>query len=345
MCTGHLYQNGFASDNTSGVHQKVMQALLAANEGPAVPYGDDPWTERAVAGFHSLFGEDVDVFLVPHGTGANVLALRAMVRPWRTVLLADVGHPVSSESSAVEAVSGCRLALLPSCHGKVDPADIAPAFHVHTPHETAPGVLALTQSTELGTVYTADELRALCAEAHTHGIPVFMDGARFANAVAATGQDPRTLARETGVDVMTFGGTKNGLMYGEAILFFNRTFAQDFATQRKQALQLVSKQRFLGAQFEAYLEGGLWLEMAAHANAMARRLADGVAGHKAVSLVHPVETNGVFLSMQPAHQAQLLKQFLFHEVDAAAHTIRLMCAFNTTPAEVDNLVTAVCSLK
>lgn len=344
MHAEHSYFSGFASDNTSGVHPKVMQALLAANEGPAVPYGDDPWTARAVAGFHRLFGEDVDVFLVPHGTGANVLALRGMVRPWRTVLLSQVGHPVAAESSAVEAVSGCRLALLPSHHGKVNPQDIAPAFHVHAPHETAPGVLALTQSTELGTVYTAEELRVLCACAHAHDIPVFLDGARFANAAAATGKDPRTLARETGVDVMTFGGTKNGLMYGEAVIIFNRVFAQDFATQRKQALQLVSKQRFLGAQFEAYLEGDLWLEMATHANAMARRLSDGVAGHAAVSLAHPVETNGVFLNMQPVHQAQLLKQFMFHEVDAAAHTVRFMCAFNTSSAEVDSLVAAVRAL-
>lgn len=336
--------NGFASDNTSGVHPTIMQALLAANEGPAVPYGDDPWTARAVDGFRRLFGEDVDVFLVPHGTGANVLTLRAMVRPWRTVLLADVGHPAAAESSAVEAVSGCRLALLPSHHGKVDPADIAPAFHVHAPHETAPGVLALTQSTELGTVYTTDELRALCTEAHAHEIPVFLDGARFANAVAATGADPRTLAREAGVDVMTFGGTKNGLMYGEAVIFFKRAFAQDFATQRKQALQLVSKQRFLGAQFEAYLKDDLWLDMATHANNMARRLSDGVAGHGAVSLAHAVETNGVFLNMSPEHQSRLMQQYLFHEVDAAAHTVRFMCAFNTTPAEVDGLVAAVRSL-
>lgn len=334
----------FASDNSSGVHPHIMHALMEANHGSTEGYGNDPWTDKAVTGLQAMFGKDVDVWLVPHGTGANVLSLRAMARPWQTVLLADAAHPVTAESSAVEAVAGCRLALLPSAHGKIRPESIAPAMHVHAPHETAPGVLALTQCTEYGTVYSAKELRELCAEAKRNGLPVFMDGARFANAVAATGEDPRELTKDAGVDMMTFGGTKNGLMYGEAILIFNPAFAREFGTQRKQALQLLSKQRFLGAQFAACLEKDLWLSMATHANAMAARLADGLRGMSHMTLAHPVETNAVFVNMQPDHIATLQKDFVFYEVDASAHTARFMCAFNTDPAEVDKLLTTMANL-
>ena len=332
----------FASDNTSGVHPRIMEALIRANEGAAPPYGDDPWTERAAQGFRRLFGKDVAVFLVPQGTGSNVLGLRAMTAPWQSILVSDSAHTLTSESGAVEAVVGARLTVLPAQHAKIAPEAVDRACtDLHLPHEPVPGVLALTQSTEASTVYNADELRALCAAARRHELLVHMDGARFANAVAALGCEPRTLANDAGVDMLTFGGTKNGLMFGEAILIFNPALARHFAVLRKQCLQLMSKQRFLGAQFEAYLEGDLWLELATHANAMARRLAKALETCPHARLAHPVDGNGVFVSLPPEQLERLHERFAFGVVDSAQHVARFMCAFNTTPGQVDELATAI----
>lgn len=332
----------FASDNTSGVHPRIMEALLKANDGSAEPYGDDEWTARAAAAFRRMFGDDAEVFLVPQGTGSNVLGLRAMAAPWQSVLASSSAHTLTSESGAVEAVVGARITPLPASHGKITPEAVERACTgLHLPHEPVPGVLALTQTTEASTVYTVDELRALCATAKKHDLLVHLDGARFANAVASLGCDPRQLAREAGVDMLSFGGTKNGLMYGEAILIFNPALSRHFAVLRKQCLQLMSKQRFLGAQFEVYLQGDLWLELAAHANAMARRLALAVAGAPSLAFAHPVEGNGVFANLPPAALARLQERYAFGVVDPVNNTARWMCSFATTPAQVDELAAAV----
>ncbi len=332
----------FASDNTSGAHPKVMEALLRANSGPAEPYGDDPWTAEAEASFRRLFGDDARVFLVPLGTGANVLGFNSMVRSWQAILCSDMAHTHTTESGAVEAIVGCKMLPLPSVHGKIKPEDLLPHFAaLGDAHHNQPRLVALTQATEVGTVYTPEEIRAIADLAHAHGLYVHMDGARIANAVAALGCDVRTLTRDAGVDVMSFGGTKNGLMMAESVVIFNQDFARDFPTLRKQNLLLASKMRFLAAQYVAYFTDDLWLENARHANAMARLLADLVADMPHVTLAHPVDTNGVFVNLSPERSAKLQERYLFHEVDPVAHTVRWMLSFNTTEEQVRAFAKAV----
>ena len=332
----------FASDNTSGIHPKVLEALACANEGTALPYGDDPWTAEAEACFRTLFGDDIDVFLVPLGTGANILAFNSMVRSWNAVICSDIAHTLTTESGAVEAIVGCKMLGVPSVHGKIDPGAVEACLGMlGDPHHNQPRLVALTQATEVGTLYTPDEIRALCDCAHRHGLFVHVDGARIANAVAAQGMDVRSLTRDLGVDVMSFGGTKNGMMMGEAVLIFNRDFARDFGTMRKQCLQLHSKMRFLAAQYIAYFRDGLWLENARHANAMARLMAELVKDMPHVSLAHPVETNGVFVNLSPEVIRALQEQYVFYEVDSAVHTVRWMFSFNTREEDVHALAEAV----
>ena len=337
-----MMKDMFASDNTSGVHPLILEALGRANTGAALPYGDDPWTAEAEAAFKGLLGEDIDVFLVPLGTAANTLGFNSILRSWHAVVCSDMAHTHTTESGAIEAVVGCKMLPVASRHGKIAAADI-PAFFSDfgSPHHSQPRLVALTQSTEVGTVYTPDEIRAITDTAHRNGMYVHMDGARIANAVAALGGDVRAVTRDLGIDVMSFGGTKNGLMMAESVVFFNRDFARDFVTMRKQCLQLASKMRFLAAQYVAYFKDGLWLENARHANGMARLLWSLLADMPHVSLAHPVETNGVFINMRPADILRLQETYSCYEVDAAAHTVRLMCSFNTTEAEVRALAQTI----
>ena len=325
----------FASDNTSGVHPKVMEALNKANVGAAEPYGDDPWTAEAEGCFKALFGDDVDVFLVPLGTGANVLGFNRMIRSWHSILCSDMAHTHTSESGAVEAVVGCKMTPIPSVHGKISAGALSAYLtDMGSPHHSQPGLVALTQSTEVATVYTPEEIRAIVDVAHANGLYVHMDGARIANATVALGCDVRSFTKDLGVDMMSFGGTKNGMMMAESVVVFNKDFVRDFVTLRKQNLQLASKMRFLAAQYIAYFKDGLWLENARHANNMARLLADLISGMPHVELAHPVESNGVFVNMKPEHIAALQRQYMFHEVEPSAHTVRWMLSFNTSEEQV-----------
>ncbi len=332
----------FASDNTSGVHPKIMEALQKANVGAAEPYGDDPWTAEAEKRFRALFGDDIEVFLVPLGTGANTLGFNRMVRSWQSVLCSDMAHTCTTESGAIEAVVGCKMTPIPSVHGKIA-AEAIPAFltEMGNPHHNQPGLIALTQSTEVATVYTPEEIRAIVEVAHANGLYVHIDGARIANATAALGVGVRSFTRDLGVDMMSFGGTKNGLMMAESVVVFNKDLARDMPTLRKQNLQLASKMRFLAAQYIAYFEDDLWMENARHANGMARLLASLVEDMPHVRLAHPVDSNGVFVNMEPEHIAALQQEYLFHEVDPAAHTVRWMLSFNTTEAQVRTFAQAV----
>lgn len=336
----------FASDNTSGVHPRLLQALERANTGAAKPYGDDPWTAKAETAFRKIFGKDIDVFLVMLGTGANILGLRAMTRPWQSIICSDAAHTHTTESSAVEALSGCKMLPLPSKHAKIRAADIlGPLQSRGNAHHPQPRVLALTQATEVATLYQVEELREICDLAHKNGLLVHMDGARIANATAALGGDVCTFTRDVGVDMLSFGGTKNGMMCGEAVVIFNRALAQDFLTQRKQCLQLHSKMRFLAAQFLEYFEGDLWLENAAHANAMASRLAGHIQCMSHVRLAHPVEANGVFAILEPRHIAALQEKYYFYEVDSVNHTVRWMLSYDTSPEQVDQFAADIASVQ
>lgn len=336
----------FASDNTSGVHPRILQAMERANTGAAKPYGDDPWTAEAESAFRKIFGEDIDVFLVMLGTGANTLGLRAMTRPWQAIVCSETAHTHTTESSAVEALIGCKMLPLPAVNGKICAADIlGPLKDLGNAHHSQPHVLALTQATEVATLYSVEELREICDLAHHHGMLVHMDGARIANATAALGGDVCTFTRDVGVDMLSFGGTKNGMLCGEAVVIFNRPLAQDFLTQRKQCLQLHSKMRFLAAQFLAYFEDDLWLQNARHANAMAARLAEHVQSMSHVRLAHPVQANGVFAMLEPHHIATLQEKYYFYEVDSVNHTVRWMLSYDTTPEQVDTFAKDIAAVK
>lgn len=336
----------FASDNTSGVHPRILQAMERANSGAAKPYGDDPWTAKAEAAFRKLFGDDIDVFLVMLGTGANTLGLRSMTRPWESIVCSNSAHTHTTESGAVEALTGCKMIPLPSVHGKIRAQDILEPLKARgSAHNPQPRVLALTQATEVATLYQIDELREICDLAHKNGLLVHMDGARIANATAALGGDVRKLTCEVGVDMLSFGGTKNGMLCGEAVVIFNRALAQNFLTQRKQCLQLHSKMRFLAAQFLEYFQDDLWLENARHANAMAARLAKHIEAMPHVSLAHPVEANGVFANLQAQHIAALQEKYYFYEVDSVHHTVRWMLSYDTTPEQVDQFAADIAALQ
>lgn len=329
----------FASDNTAGVHPAVMAALAMANEGPAIAYGDDPWTARAAGLISRELGCDVAVFFVSTGTAANVTALAPFLRSHQAVILTDVAHMQVHECGAPELFTGCKLLTVPAVEGKLTPAALdAFAGYAGDEHMVQPRVVSITQATECGTVYTIAEIRALADAAHARGMGLHMDGARLANAAAALDAGLAATTIDAGVDVFTIGGTKNGLMYGEAVVFTDPAAAAEFKFIRKQAMQLHSKMRFIAAQFEAYFTGGLWRHNADRANRMACRLSERIAKLPGCSLAFKTQSNAVFASIPPAAVAALKREYYFHVWDQSRSTIRLMCAFDTTAEQVDAFV-------
>jgi threonine aldolase len=331
---------GFESDNTAGAHPRILDALVRANEGYCLSYGADEYSAQGEAEFRKIFGADIEVFLALSGTGANVLALRSMLRPWQGVVCSDVSHIFQAESGAPEWGTGAKLLPVPSRDGKMAP-DALDAYlpDLTNCHHSTPHVLSITQCTEEGSVYSVEETRALADRAHANGLLVHMDGSRLTNAVAALGEDVRTVTRDAGVDVLSFGGCKNGLLFGEAVVFFRPELAADFQTMRKQSLQLLSKMRFVAVQFIEAFKDGLWLENARHANGMARLLADGLAALPHIR-VRPPQSNAVFARMEPEHIARLQRDFAFVEWNPRIHEVRLMCSFRTTREEVEAFVDA-----
>jgi len=333
---------GFASDNYSGAHPQVLAALAAANDLHAVAYGADPWTARAEQLLREHFGEQARPYLVWNGTGANVTILRAMCRPWHAVLCAHSAHINADEGGAPEFLVGCKLIDLPTPDGKLTPELVERAVvRVGDEHAVQPRVVSITQSTELGTVYRPEEVRALAELAHRHSMYLHVDGARLANAAAALDLPLRAFTSDVGVDAVSFGGTKNGLLYGEAVVLLAPELAEGFAWVRKQSMQLASKGRYLGAQFTALLEGDLWLRSAAHANAMAQRLAAAVAGLAGVRVTQRVQANVVFAVLNPAVSARLQRDWPFYVWDDATGEVRWMCSWDTSEAEVDAFVAAL----
>jgi threonine aldolase len=310
-----------------------------------VPYGGDPWTAQADARFRSLFGNDIEIFYVFLGTAANVMTLRSMTRPWHSVLCSDVAHIHTDECGAPEMQIGCKIVPVPTtAHGKITPEAILPQMvNLGNEHHNQPRVLSITQSTELGTVYTPEEIKALTRVAHEHGMLVHMDGARIANATASLGCDITAFTRDAGVDALCFGGTKNGMLYGEAIVFFNRSLTDEFAYIRKQSMQLVSKMRFLAAQFAEMLKDGLWLECATNANQLAMRLEQGLRPLNNVEIVRPVEVNAVFVKFKERHAARLLEDCLFY-INPANNEARLMTSFAHTPEQIDAFIAHIAEI-
>lgn len=333
---------GFASDNYAGAHPDVLAAISDANDGHAAPYGADPWTARAEELLREHFGEQTISSLVLNGSGANVLALRALCRPWESVICAAQAHINVDECGAAEAIAGVKLQDLPTPDAKLTPRLIEPLLvRSGDEHAVQQRLVSITQSTELGTRYGPDELRALADFAHEHDLLLHVDGARLANAAAALDVSLRAITTDVGVDVLSFGGTKNGLLLGEAVVFLDPALADNFKYLRKQTLQLASKGRFIAAQFIALLEGDLWHRNAAHANAMAARLAEALLDVPGVRLTQAVQANAIFAVLPPGVAEQLQREWAFYVWDEATGEVRLVCSWDTTADEVDDLAADV----
>ena len=332
----------FASDNGAGVHPAVLAAINAANHGHASAYGNDPWTARASDALRAAFGGTAEILFTFGGTGANVVALATLTRRHDAILCADSAHIFTSECAAVEHFCGGKLLPVASTDGKLSPALLAPVLSAtRGVHHARPRVLSITQPTEWGALYSVDEMRALADFAHAHELFLHVDGARYANAAAALGLSLAALSAEVGVDVLSFGGTKNGLLGAEAVVVFDPTLALEAAYARKQATQLASKMRFIAAQFLAYLENDLWRELAGHANAMARRLAaalDNVAG---LELVCRVETNMLFPRLPRGVLEALQRDFYFYTWRDSDAVARWVTSFDTSDEDVDLFAAAV----
>jgi threonine aldolase len=328
--------SSFASDNYAGVPPEVLDALAAANDGSVVSYGDDPVTARAQATFRRHFGPDARAWFVTTGTAANVLALKAVCRSWEAVITPATSHLNVDECGAPEHLGGLKLLAVPTADGKLAPEHVtAHLARAGDQHAVQPRVVSVAQSTELGTVHTAEELRALADVAHAHGLLLHVDGARLANAAAALGTDLGSITTGVGADLLSFGGTKAGLLAAEAVVFLRPGLGEGFAYVRKQHGQLVSKLRFLSAQLEALLGTDLWRRSAEHANAMARRLAAGVADVEALRLTQPVQANAVFAVLPREATERLQRDHRFYVWDESTGEVRWMCSWDTTPDEVD----------
>jgi threonine aldolase len=335
----------FASDNAAGAHPLVLEAMVAANTGHALAYGSDAWTAQTETRFRELFGPTSSSLLVWNGTGANVLALATMVRPADFVACSQWAHIAVDETGAPERILGSKLTTLPTADGKLVPEQLDQFAHlIGVQHHAQPGVLSITQSTELGTVYTADEIGALCDAAHRIGMTVHLDGARLANATAALGGTIaalRSFTVDAGVDVISFGGTKAGLAFGEAVIFLNPRLAERAMFIRKQVTQLPSKMRFIAAQFNALLDDDLWLRLAEHSNRLAMRLYDATVDLPGITYDSPPQVNSVFPILPPALSAVLREWCFFWDWDTSRDQVRWMTAWDTTDDDVDRFAAGV----
>jgi threonine aldolase len=335
-------KRSFASDNNAGVHPKVLDAIASVNEGHVIAYGDDPYTDAAVELFREHFGKEVDVYFVFGGTGANVLGLKAATESYHAIICADTAHINVDECGAPERFTGCKLLTLPTNAGKITVDQIRPFLDaVGFEHHVQPRVISISQSTEMGTVYQPRELKKLSDFAHKHGMLLHMDGARIANAAASLKANLGTITRDVGVDVLSFGGAKNGMMYGEAVIFFDRSLGRNFKYTRKQGTHLPSKMRFISAQFSALLSNDLWRENAFHANSMAKLLAQELGKIPLIEITQKVESNGVFARLPKKYIAIMQKQSFFYVWNEQISEVRFMTSFDTTQQDIAELVALI----
>jgi len=335
-------RRSFASDNYAGIHPQVLAAIEAANGGHQISYGDDVYSARLTEVFRSHFGERCEVFCVFNGTGANVISLQSMTHRWDAVICAESAHINVDECGAPEKVAGLKLLPVPAPDGKLTPELIdQKARGFGDQHRAQPRVVSISQATELGTCYSLEELAAICEHAHALGLLVHVDGARLSNAAVHLDVPLRALGTDAGVDVLSFGGTKNGLMIGEAIVVLNPEAVAGVAYLRKAAMQLASKMRFIAAQFEALLGGDLWHENARHANELAQRLEAGVRQVAGVTVSRPVQANSVFAVIAHEVAVRLQARHRFYIWDEGTGEVRWMTSFDTTEADVDEFVSAL----
>lgn len=331
---------GFGSDNFAGVLPQVMQALNNANTGHAKAYGYDQYSDEARNQFDNLFGRKVKVFFSFNGTGANVLALSCATRSYHAVICAETAHINVDECGAPQKHTGTRLLTINTPDGKLRPEYIAPFMHsIGDEHHNQPRVISISQCTELGTTYQPHEIKALCDFAHKNNMVVHVDGARLANALAWLNKDVREVLVDTGVDMVSFGGTKNGMMFGEAVVFLNTTLADEALFLRKQMTQLNSKMRFIAVQFSAMLTHDLWLNTARKANEMAQLLSSGLEQIDGISLCYPTQANEIFVHM-PRNLAERMQQhYFFYPWNEDREEYRLVCAYDITPDDIDHFLT------
>jgi len=325
----------FASDNNAGIHPEIIKAIAQANQGHVVGYGADPYTETLSEKFREHFGTDTETFVVFNGTGANVLSLQALTRPYHAVICAASAHIYTDECGAPEKFTGCKLIPIQTPDGKLTVEMAEHAYHgIGDEHHVQPRVISITQCTEMGTIYRPEEIQALAHFAHERDMFLHLDGARIANAAASLGQTLRQATRDLGVDVLSFGGTKNGAMGGEAVLFFSSSLAEDFLFLRKQAMQLASKMRFISVQLGALLTNDLWLTNAQRSNRMAKMLEKELSQIPQVKIIYRVEANGVFAQIPREAIATLQERYFFYVWNEGESVVRWMCSFDTTEEDV-----------
>jgi threonine aldolase len=337
-----IVDTSFGSDNHAGVHARILEAIKEANSGPAVAYGLDDFTAAAVEKFRGHFGKNADVYFVFNGTGANVIALSTLARSFNAVICSEHAHINADECGAPENYTGCKLMTVHTPNGKLTIDDIGRQLRGRLDqHRVQPAVVSITQASELGTVYSAAEVREIAAFCHGHGLVLHMDGARLCNAAASLGMGLGEITGGLGVDILSFGGTKNGLLLGEAVVCFNPELSKNTIFIRKQAMQLASKMRFIAAQFSALLSDDLWLQNASHANRMAKLLEEKIKGVPGLSIVQPVQANAVFAALPRTAIDKLLKKYFFYNWDEDKNEVRWMTSFSTTEKEIENFAAAI----
>lgn len=332
-------KRGFASDNNAGIHPEILKSIESANVEHAIGYGEDAITEQAISQFKKEFGDNIDVYFVFNGTGANVVALSSLSSSFNSVICAETAHIHVDECGAPEKFTGCKLLPVPTLNGKITPNQIKQHLHgFDFEHHSQPGIISISQATELGTVYTVDEIKAITKIAHDYNMYVHMDGARIANAAVSLNMPFKKFTRDAGVDVLSFGGTKNGMMLGEAVIFFNPELSKNTKYIRKQSAQLFSKMRFVTAQFLAYFENDLWKKNAAHTNKMAQLLRDEVSKLPQVKLTQPTESNGVFAIIPRKIIPNLQEKYFFYIWNESTSEVRWMTSFDTTEQDIMGFV-------
>jgi len=330
---------GFASDNNSGVHPTIFKFMENANKGHVVGYGDDPYTQKAIKIFKEKFGDKTEVFFVFNGTGANVLGLSTVTQSFHSVICAETAHIQEDECGAPEKFIGCKLLPVEPINGKLTPENVQTHLKgFDFEHHSQPGVISISQVTEMGTVYQPEEIKALADLAHKNNMFLHMDGARIANAAVSLNMDFKEFTVDCGVDILSFGGTKNGMMMGEAVLFFDPELTKLTKYIRKQSMQLYSKMRFVGAQFLSYFEDDLWKKTATHANRMAKLLEEKVKEIPEIQITEPVDANGIFAVVPRKIIEPLQKRFFFYIWDDVKPEVRWMTSFDTTEEEISEFV-------
>lgn len=330
-------KRGFASDNNSGIHPEILEAIARVNLGHTIAYGDDPYTQQAINTLKSYFGAGAEPFFVLTGTGANVTGLAAVTQPHHAIICAETAHINVDECGAPERFCNCKLLTVNTVNGKLNPDNVSRHLHgFGFEHHVQPRVISISQPTEMGTVYTTEEITAISELAKKHDLILHMDGARLANAAVRLNLEFREFTAAAGVDVLSFGGTKNGMLFGESVIFFRKELADQFRYLRKQGMQLASKMRYIAAQFDVYLKKDIWRSNALHANRMAQLLLEGVRTLPAVKITQKVETNGVFAIIPHEVISPLQKSYFFYIWDERRDEVRWMTSFDSQEKDIED---------